>query len=572
MTNTKAFYRLQINYFIVSGLLILLTVCSGCKRKSSSQVTASLIESCLINSSQNAISVSGTRFIDSYGRQVLFSGVNKVNKDPKMNYTDIDSTMTFEKLNQWGFNCIRLGVIWDGVEPNPGVYNEKYLDKLEKSVTLASHNGLYVLLDMHQDLYGVSFGEGNTSLGDGAPKWATLTENLPHVKGQIWSESYLISPAVQKAFDNFWANKPASDGIGVQDHYASMWQHVAKRFADNKAVIGFDIMNEPFNGTQGTNLLPLILSEYATLFAEETGKVLSENEVMNIWSDEDTRFEALSRLQSAEKYARIFDKAKNMNQQFEKTALQSMYQKVGNAIREVDTTHILFLEHSYFGNMGISSGIEPVRSRNGNPDPLVAYAGHGYDLLVDTKNYDSQSDSRVELIFSRINETSARINVPVLVGEWGAFSGNSEAVTSSVQFITGLFERFGLSNTYWAYYTGIEKDAYFIHALVRPYPQYIGGKLKEYGFNHETGLFNCSWEESPLIKASTVIYIPDLERLIRDSIKLTPAGNACNIISIKDSKSGYLIIPVTGDSVIRKAEFKLAITDTSISPGDKADM
>ena len=542
---------------IVCGLLLLLALCIGCKRKSSFQTTSSQVGSGLINTSQNAISISGTRFIDSYGRQVIFSGVNKVNKDPKMNYTDIDSIATFEKFNHWGFNCIRLGVIWDGVEPQPGVYDEKYLDKLEESVKLSSQNGLYVMLDMHQDLYGVSFGEGNTSLGDGAPKWATLTENLPHIKGQIWSESYLISPAVQKAFDNFWANKPSADGIGVQDHYARMWQHVAKRFANNKAVIGFDIMNEPFNGTPGTDLMPLILTEYARLFAEETGKVLSENEVIAIWSDEDMRFEALSRLQSAEKYARVFDTAKNMNQQFEKTALQSMYQNVCDAIREVDTTHILFLEHSYFGNLGISSAIEPVKAKNGNSDPLVAYAGHGYDLLVDTKNYNSQSDSRVELIFSRINETSQRINVPVLVGEWGAFSGGSEAMTSSVKFITGLFERFGFSNTYWAYYTGIEKDAYFTNSLVRPYPPYIGGLLKKYSFNHETGLFSCSWEESHLVKASTVIYIPDMENLVRESITQNPESGKTVITSIKNSKAGYLIIPVTRDSLIRTVEFKL---------------
>jgi endoglycosylceramidase len=394
-------------------------------------------------------------------------------------------------------------------------------------------------------------------LGDGAPNWATLTENLPHQRGAVWSESYLISPAVQKAFDNFWANKPASDGVGIQDHYAKMWKHVSMRFAKYKSVIGYDIMNEPFNGSSVNSILPLIMTQYAHLYAEETGKIMSEKEVIAVWSDEDKRNEALSRLKSAEKYARVFDVAKELNQQFEKTSLQSMYQYVGNSIREVDTTHILFLEHSYFGNMGIGSGIEPVKGKNGKPDRLIAYAGHAYDLLVDTKNYNSQSNPRVELMFSRLNETAKRMNVPMIVGEWGAFYGNSEAMISSAQFITGLFERFGFSNTYWAYFSGIQKDPYFTKAIIRSYPQYVGGILKQYGFNNSTGEFSCTWEELTQIKASTVIYIPDLEKLSKESISLIPDGAKPIIQSIPDSNAGYIIIPVAGSSVVRTVKFNL---------------
>ena len=406
------------------------------------------------------------------------------------------------------------------------------------------------MLDMHQDLYGVLY-------SDGAPEWATLTEKQPHSTGEIWSDSYLISPAVQKAFDNFWANKPVSDGVGVQDHYAKMWQHVARRFAGNNSVIGYDIMNEPFNGTSGTMIVPEILTEYAKIYAEETGKVLSEGEVLEMWSDEESKLEALKRLEDPDKYARVFDAGRELNQEFERTALQSMYQRVANSIREADTTHILFIEHAYFGNTGIPSGIEPPKRISGEKDHLVAYAAHGYDLLVDTKNYENRSNSRVELIFSRISETSKRMNVPVLIGEWGAFYGNSKSFASSASFITKLFEGFGFSNTYWAYYTGIEKDLYFNSALIRPYPQYTGGVLNNYGFNHETGLFSCSWEESTDVSAPTVIYMPDIDNLVRESISLNPERSSTVIQSIKDSKAGYMIIPVTGDSLTRTIEFKI---------------
>ncbi len=518
----------------------------------------------LIRPSQNPISISGTRFIDSFGRQVILSGINKVNKNQKMNYTDNDSLNSYDQLSKWGFNIIRLGVIWDGVEPEPGKYDEKYLDKIEERVNWAARNGIYVLLDMHQDLYSVSF-------SDGAPVWATLTDNQPHVKGDIWSDAYFMSSAVQKAFDNFWANKTVSDGVGLQDHYANMWKHIATRFANNKAVIGYDIMNEPFNGSQGTYILPQILTEYAKLHAEETGKVLSQNEVMAIWSDEALRLEALSRMQNSEKYSRVIDVATELTEQFEKETLQPMYQRVGEAIRSADTTHILFLEHVYFGNTGIRSGIEPVKGKNGKPDQLVAYGAHGYDLLVDTKYYDNQSNSRVELIFSRINETSKRINVPVLVGEWGAFSGNSKAMASSAYFITKLFERFGFSNTYWAYYDGIEKNLYFNSAIIRPYPQYTGGILINYSFNIETGLFSSSWDESPEVDAPTVIYIPDIENLVRETISLNRERSSTVIQSIRNSKAGYLIIPVTGKSTSRTIEFRINNNQDSFSIDEKTN-
>jgi endoglycosylceramidase len=163
----------------------------------------------------------------------------------------------------------------------------------------------------------------------------------------------------------------------------------------------------------------------------------------------------------------------------------------------------------------------------------------------------------MELIFSRINETSVRMNVPVIIGEWGAYSGNSGALASSAQFINNLFEKFGFGNTYWAYYTAIEKDKYFSEALVRPYPLFIAGVLKEYGYNNESGRFMCSWEESQSVKEPTVIYVPDLEQIEKESLTLTPENKTCLIHMINNSKAGYLIIPVTGESLNRTIQFKL---------------
>jgi endoglycosylceramidase len=88
-------------------------------------------------------------------------------KEKKLNYIGEYVEDDFLRLKQWGFNLIRFGVIWDGVEPEPGLYDDSYLDKLRDQIRMARNNGLYVLLDMHQDLYSAAY-------GDGAPSWATI--------------------------------------------------------------------------------------------------------------------------------------------------------------------------------------------------------------------------------------------------------------------------------------------------------------------------------------------------------------------------------------------------------------
>ncbi len=505
------------------------------------------------------IQVQDTKFVDAFGRQVIFSGFNYVDKNPAGNYLIKDSVEVYTRFRNWGINCLRLGLIWDGVEPEPGKYDEKYLDAMEKKVKWAGDNHIYIMLDMHQDLYSRKF-------SDGAPLWATLDDLQPHQTGAIWSDAYLISGAVQHSFDNFWANKPVSDGVGVQDHYINMWKHVAKRFSRYKNVIGYDIMNEPFNGSNANMVLPLILTEYAKILAEETGQAPpGEQELMMMWADEQSRLKVLKKLEKADKYSRIIDAAIEPVKQFETTNLQSFYQRATDAIRLADSTHIIFLEHGYFSNTGIRTSIEPVKCKNGERESQQAYAAHAYDLIVDTKEADNQSNERVELIFSRIQETSKRMNVPVLIGEWGAFYAMEASSIPPARFILSLFERFKFGNTYWAYGSTMGSKACFKEALLRPFPQFTAGNLISYSMNYKTATFNCIWEEKDNIVQPTVIYIPDLRGVVKESIKLSPEGKSAVIQVIENSDGGYLIIPVSGRSIQRTIEFILRSDHASIT-------
>ena len=498
-----------------------------------------------------AIGVQGTTFIDSYGRQIIFSGFNYVDKDPNENYLLADSAEVYSQLNKWGVNCLRMGIIWDGVEPQPGTYNEKYLDALEKKVKWADKHHIYVMLDMHQDLYGRKF-------GDGAPVWATLDDGQPHQTGAIWSDAYLMSGAVQHSFDNFWANKPASDGIGVQDHYLNMWKHIAKRFSVFKNIIGYDIMNEPFSGSDANLVMPLILTEYAKMLVEETGQAPpKEQELMMMWADEKSRLEVLKKISKGDKFARIIDAALAPNRQFETGKLQPFYQRATDAIRLADTTHIIFLEHGYFSNPGIPTSIEPVKGKDGQPDRLQAYGAHAYDLIVDTKDGDQQSNDRVELIISRIQKTSERMNLPVLVGEWGAFYGMGENYIPPARFILSLFEHFKFGNTYWAYRGTMSSAPCFSGALLRPYPQFTAGSLTGYSTDYETGNFSCTWNENGGVTEPTVIYVPDLTKLDKSSIRVIPGTKKVMIHAIGNSKAGYLIIPAEKKGGERNLKFRL---------------
>ena len=75
-----------------------------------------------------------------------------------------------------GYNTIRLGVLWAGLEPVEGEYNMTYLDMVEEIVVMAGERGIYSLLDMHQDAFNAKF------CGNGVPDWAAkpVENNFPY--------------------------------------------------------------------------------------------------------------------------------------------------------------------------------------------------------------------------------------------------------------------------------------------------------------------------------------------------------------------------------------------------------
>ena len=196
---------------------------------------------------QGAYGKAGRWITDQSGRAVVLNGWNVVNKlapyTPEAIGFD-DDDVAFLKRN--GFDTIRLGIIWKGLEPRPGQYAEAYLASIERTYDLLARNGFAVLLDFHQDMYNERF------QGEGMPDWAVLGDAavLPAVPRAGFPANYIVMPALQRAYDAFWANSPAADGRPIWSAYADAWVHVAERFRDKPRLLGYNLFNEPFPGTR----------------------------------------------------------------------------------------------------------------------------------------------------------------------------------------------------------------------------------------------------------------------------------------------------------------------------------
>ncbi|MBI2432600.1 MAG: cellulase family glycosylhydrolase [Candidatus Hydrogenedentes bacterium] len=481
------------------------------------------------------VTVADTRFLDAAGRQVLLHGLNVISKDPKSNYQSWHGPKEFQQMREWGMNCVRLGILWDGIEPSPGQFDEHYLDKVEERVAWAADAGLYVLLDMHQDLFSVLY-------SDGATAWATLSDHQPHVApGTVWSDAYMTSPAVQHAFDNFWKNAACADGVGVQDHFARAWRHVAERFADHPAVIGYDLLNEPNIGSRNVEAQLTALARLAALLTERGGgEPVRVETLVEKYLTPAGRSEVMTLLKERALYEQVIDAARPIFEQFEREQLMPMFQRVADAIRAVDQNHILFLETSVSANMGIPTAIGPLRGPNGERDPRQAYAPHGYDIVVDTADLALASPERVDLIFGHHGEAAARLNMPMLVGEWGAYGAAGPEILPAARHMARQFERLLCGDTYWEYGQYVLNAAY-LEILQRPLPQRVAGRLLQCKTDPDAGEFECTWLEAPEIASPTCVYLPERWYAGEGAVEIVPHGAGYSISHPSEAERSVVV-------------------------------
>ena len=103
----------------------------------------------------NKIVVDGKKFVDEFGRQRIFNGVNYCDKGefngwgvPRTFHLNgnEDTENAVRELSEKGFNIIRLGVTWAAIEPTPGKYDEEYIDRIEALRIFVKNTGYIFIL------------------------------------------------------------------------------------------------------------------------------------------------------------------------------------------------------------------------------------------------------------------------------------------------------------------------------------------------------------------------------------------------------------------------------------------
>jgi len=456
----------------------------------------------------------GPNLIDQWGRVVILHGVNAVYKHPPYElYADPGAAWDFSaadaaRIAGLGFDVVRLGIVWQGIEPgtlgpndpsictpgpvhDPHQWNaavaQAYLDKVARTVATLARYHVYTLLDMHEDVYSSAFG------GEGAPLWAVCTDELPigHLPGR-WSNTY-ADPALEAAVRHFWTNDVSGD---LQGEYLRAWQAVATRFADNPWVVGYDPINEPFtravtvtdpfNGPT-TDSDPEVAQELECLYTglAHPGRSESDGSILTC-PPQDPRIGLIPTIQRIDPNHAVF---------FEPDIFTSRGRP--NDVGPMDYPDLVFNFHAYCGYRS------PV---TGDPTDLAACAAQ------ERRTMHLRTLERPDIT------SSAQPAGPALfMSEFGATS--SEPLVAQIA-ADADFDRVGWVYWAWKYYddpTGSSNEALVLSsgalsptatALVRTYPMAVAGTPTSYSFDPSTAEFHLDYVANPLATAPTLVYVP----------------------------------------------------------------
>jgi endoglycosylceramidase len=203
------------------------------------------------------IKIKGNYYVDESNRVVLFRGINAVQKSfpwiPQYGHLNLKNLTQLDFLQSWGFNCIRLGVMWSGVFPQRDVLNQSYIQEMSDIMDKLASRGIYVIIDLHQDMLSSKFDSY-----DGAPLWALsqipnppLAYPWPFKTHNLGFGAYATSAcgfAFQCLYDNV---------NGFQNAFHLYWTTVAGLFKNRTSVLAYELINEPWAGDIYTN--PLLL-------------------------------------------------------------------------------------------------------------------------------------------------------------------------------------------------------------------------------------------------------------------------------------------------------------------------
>ncbi|HNJ59654.1 MAG TPA: cellulase family glycosylhydrolase [Chitinophagales bacterium] len=392
---------------------------------------------------------------DQYGRQLILHGLNtsaSAKSDPLGSPWITEADVDREAID-FGFNFVRYLIFWDGIEPQKGVFDEAYLDRVQERVEWYTKRGMYVMLDMHQDLYAQKFD------GDGAPEWAIRSgNNKPIEIGDDmpwWLKN--IDPAIIAAWINFWEYKEHKD---LQDHYALMWQKAINRFKDNPYVIGYDLMNEPWGGD--------LIKSFIT-------------------------------------------------REFERVQLTAFYNRLIPKIREVDPDGYIFFEPTPAPvTFGFPSTLMPIRDTRVPSRLVYAPHCYPFDTHEGNGYTQSSKKNLIDWENQRKKEVSPIVhgNIPLMTGEFGLGYWQTGFDTYLKDF-NNMSDRNQWHWAYWSYdlygwspIDGNRNPTPIRDYIVRAYPRAVAGKIVSFDYNPDTRIFNLKYNNNNDIDKPTEIAVP----------------------------------------------------------------
>jgi endoglycosylceramidase len=445
---------------------------------------------------------AGRWITDSAGRVTILHGLNMVYKRPPyapdaIGFGDDDAAF----LASEGYNTVRVGLIYKAVEPSPGVYDDAYLARIEGTVNALGRHGIVSLLDFHQDLYNERF------QGEGWPDWAVQDDGLPNQPQNGFPANYLTMPALQHAFDHFWANDPGPGGVGLQDRYAAAWRHVAERFGSNPYVLGYDLLNEPWPGSTWQQCAqPAGCPEFDGRMSQFVARVLG-------------------------------------------------------AIRTADRESLVWYEPNVLFNNGADTQLADFGDSN------TGMSFHDYCLVANeggTSGYSDACRTSDDLVMSNADKRAAGTGDALLLTEWGA-TDDRDALLGPL----ALADQHMMSWQEWHYCgcddptttgsgdkqaivldpakppSGSNLKTSTLDVITRPYPQVVSGTPQSWSFDPAAKKFSFAYSTARAAAASSS-FGPGAVTEVALPRRVYPKGYAANV-------RGGAIVSKPGARVLRVA-------------------
>ena len=108
--------------------------------------------------------------------------------------------MDAQHLLGLGYDLVRLGVTWAGAQlEEGGELDPAWLDRLHAFLDLCHDQGLYVLLDVHQDAVGTA------TCGEGVPMWVSQLAVPDEIGEPIWPLPDLVDGTCGRNDTEGWA-------------------------------------------------------------------------------------------------------------------------------------------------------------------------------------------------------------------------------------------------------------------------------------------------------------------------------------------------------------------------------